>query len=52
MVNISTSLSFDVAKWLEDFAKERNLYTNGKLSIGKAAALKLQDVFEKELKRK
>jgi hypothetical protein len=52
MVNISTSLSFDVAKWLEDFAIARNLYTNGKPSLGKAASLKLQDVFEKELKRK
>jgi|WetSurMetagenome_2_1015567.scaffolds.fasta_scaffold636784_2 hypothetical protein len=52
MVNLSTSIPFDVAKWLEDFAKLKNLYTNGKPSLGKAASLKLQEVHEKELKRK
>jgi hypothetical protein len=52
MVSISLSLPLDVANWLENFARERNLYTNGKLSVGKAAAVKLEEVLFQELKRK
>jgi hypothetical protein len=51
MVNQSISISFEVAQWLELFARENKLFSNGKPSIGKAASVKLQKMYEQEIKK-
>jgi hypothetical protein len=52
MVNLSFSIPFDVASWLEKYAVDHNLLTNGKPSIGKAASIKLQQQHIQESKLK
>jgi Arc/MetJ-type ribon-helix-helix transcriptional regulator len=47
-VNFSVSIPSPLVDWLERYAIECGLYTNGKPSVNKAAAKKLEDLYNKE----
>ena len=51
MVNLSISIPLNLVRWLEEYAIEHKLYTNGRPSIGKAASLRLQEQYNKEAKQ-
>jgi hypothetical protein len=52
MVSLSVSIDTPgLINWLEEYASKKNLYTKGKLSAGKAAALILTELYELERKQ-
>jgi len=48
MTNFSISVPFEVAMWLNEYAKVNKLYHAGKPSPGMAASAKLQEAYSKE----
>jgi hypothetical protein len=49
-INFSISIPSHLVSWLEEYAESHALYTHDRPSVGKAAARKLEELYNQEMK--